>query len=201
MEPGAQHTGLFAGAAGGRGGNERIGTVTDLWMERTLGKGKVDETGAGAESCVSALRASPGGSARVGELPLMSVPAVPAHLPMSAARKVAELKGASLLLVERDGMLLGVIDQRALLAAADDLEVAAAMKRLDLCVTPSTTIDRARDLLRRTGADGLPVAAGTFLLGVVTRAAIERASRDGARADQHPGRSGDARAARRRHAA
>jgi CBS domain-containing protein len=121
---------------------------------------------------------------------------------MSAARKIAELKRAPLLLADRDGILVGVVDERALLAASDDQDVAGAMKRLDLCVTPATPLVRARELLLRTGADALPVAAGAFLLGVVTRAAIERAVREPARADMSVGRpSAGRRGLRRRTAA
>jgi CBS domain-containing protein len=154
------------------------------------------------EATVSALRTPPAGLVRVGDLPVVAAPAVPAHLTMSAARKIAELKRAPLLLAERDGILVGVIDERALLSAADDSEVAAAMKRLDHCLTPTTTLARARELLLRTGADALPVAAGALLLGVVTRAAIERAVREpAARADLDVGRLREARRGGRRSAA
>jgi len=152
------------------------------------------------QSYPPALRVLSSESARVGDLPLISVPAVPAHLPMAAARKIAALKRAPLLLAERDGVLIGVVDERALLAAADDLEVGQAAKRLDLAVTPSTPVSRARQLLLHSGADALPVSAGAFLLGVVTRAALERAVREPARPPAQIAPSGDIRRARR-HAA
>ncbi len=156
------------------------------------------------QSFLPALRVLPSDSARVGDLPLISVPAVPAHLPMAAARKIAALKRAPLLLAEREGVLVGVLDEQALLAAADDLEVGRVAKRLELAVTPATPVTRARELLLRTGADALPVSAGAFLLGVVTRAALERAVREPARLSaKAQGKAAPAGAARRpgRHAA
>jgi CBS domain-containing protein len=154
------------------------------------------------DSRVPSLRGPSGTAARVGDLALITVPTVPARLPMSAARKIAGLKGAPLLLAERDGVLVGVVDERALLAAADDLEVGGVMRRMDLCVTPLTPLVRARELLLGTGADALPVAAGAMLLGVVTGAAIERAVRDNARAELEVGRATDGgRSLRRRTAA
>jgi CBS domain-containing protein len=141
-----------------------------------------------AQRRISALRVLPSESALVGDVPVLAAPTLPAHLPMAAARKVAALKKASLLLAERDGILVGVVDERALMSAADDSEVGDVMKRLDHCLTPTTPIARARELLLRTGADALPVAAGAFLLGVVTRAAIERAVREPPRSDLEPAR-------------
>jgi CBS domain-containing protein len=153
-----------------------------------------------AQRRISALRVLPSESGLVGDLPVLAVPAVPAHLPMSAARKIAELKSAPLLLAERDGVLVGVVDERGLMSAADDAQVGDVVKLLDHCLTPTTPIVRARELLLRTGADALPVAAGALLLGVVTRTAIERAVRESARADLEAGRTIDLRR-RRRHAA
>ena len=158
------------------------------------------EPGIREQPHLPALRVVSSESARVGDLPLIAVPAVPAHLPMSAARKIAALKRAPLLLAERDGVLVGVVDERALLAAADDREVGAAMKCLDLAVTPTTPVTRARELLLRSGADALPVAAGAFLLGVVTRAALERAVREPARPPAQIAPSGDLRRPRRQAA-
>jgi CBS domain-containing protein len=141
----------------------------------------------------SALRVLPSESALVGDLPIVAAPVVPAHLTMAAARKIAELKGSALLLVEREDTLAGVLDDRALLSAPDDLQVETVMTRLDRCLTPTTPIARARELLLRTGAGGLPVAAGAFLLGVVTRAAIERAVREPARIQSRPAQLGELR--------
>jgi len=114
---------------------------------------------------------------------MVTAPALPAHLPMSAARKVADLKKSSLVLVERDGRLVGVVDDVALLQAPDEARLEDAMKRLEVCLTPATPLARAREQLARSGATALPVAAGAFLLGVVTRAAVERAWRERQRLD------------------
>ena len=54
--------------------------------------------------------------------PIHSIPALPAHLSMTAARKVAALKNAGTLSVEIGGRLLGLVDERALTEAAGDAE-------------------------------------------------------------------------------
>jgi CBS domain-containing protein len=139
-----------------------------------------------AQTFISPLRVLPSEAALVGDLPVVAAPVVPAHVTMAAARKISELKGAALLLVERDGTLAGILDERALLSSPDELRVEMAMKRLDHSLTPLTPLTRAREMLLRTGADALPVAAGAFLLGVVTRTAIERAVREPARTQPRP---------------
>jgi CBS domain-containing protein len=126
---------------------------------------------------VSGLRTIGEAARRVGDLALAAAPVLPAHLPMAAGRKVAELKGASILLVERGGRLVGVVDQTALLAAADEARLGDAMKGLDVCLTPTTPLARARELFARTATTALPVAAGAFLLGAIQRGAVERALR------------------------
>lgn len=138
------------------------------------GVGRVEQ---GADACVSGLRTIDEAARPVGDLPLGAAPVLPAHLPMAAGRKVAELKKATLVLIERDGRLVGVVDQTALLAAADDEQLGDAMKRLEVCLAPTTPLARARELFARTGATALPVAAGALLLGVVERSAVERALR------------------------
>ena len=57
---------------------------------------------------------------RIGDLPTQTIPAVPEHLSMGAARKVAALKQVGELFVEREGRLVGVLGERALAEAADD---------------------------------------------------------------------------------
>jgi CBS domain-containing protein len=121
----------------------------------------------GGESCVP----------RVGDLPIRAVPIIPAHLSMAAARKVAELKRATVLFVERDGRLMGTLDEHALVEAADDAEVTDCLRSIELCLGPSTTAARARELFDRSRTTALPVAAGAFLLGAVSRADVERALR------------------------
>jgi CBS domain-containing protein len=121
----------------------------------------------GGESCVP----------RVGDLPIRAVPIIPAHLSMAAARKIAELKRATVLFVERDGRLMGTLDEHDLLEAPDDAAVADCLRSIELCLGPTTTAERARELFARSRTTALPVAAGAFLLGAVCRADVERALR------------------------
>lgn len=189
MESTTEHTGLSVAGwdAAGERKNERIRSVVGMWTggaAAAAGRGGQSE-----ESCVSGLRALPGAAHLVAELPLAPAPAIPAHLTMAAARKVADLKRATVLLVERDGVLAGVIDQHGLLAGADDVRAGDAMRPLEACLGANTPLASARELFVRTGAAALPVAAGAFLLGVVTRAAVDRALRDLERLELETGRT------------
>jgi len=115
-------------------------------------------------------------------------PIVPAHLKMAAARKIARLKGADLLLVEDSGQMVGVIDGYTLEAADEDALVSDGMKPVAPCVRPDNSAHRARDLLARHGLPALLVSVGRFVVGVVSRAAVERAlagDRRAARAPAH----------------
>jgi len=95
---------------------------------------------------------------------------------MDAARKVAVLKQSSLLLVERAGQIVGTIDERAFATDYDLVAVAAAaMTPLATCLRPATPVTEARELFVRASADILPVVAGGFILGAVTRSDVERA--------------------------
>ena len=114
---------------------------------------------------------------RVGDLPIRAVPIIPAHLSMAAARKIAELKRATVLFVERDGRLMGTLDEHALVEAPDDAEVAGCLRSIELCLGPTTTAERAQELFVRSRTTALPVAAGAFLLGAISRADVERALR------------------------
>jgi CBS domain-containing protein len=114
---------------------------------------------------------------RVGDLPIRAVPVIPAHLSMAAARKIAELKRATVLFVERDGRLMGALDEHSLVEAPDDAEVAGCLRTLELCLRPTTTAERAQELFVRSRTTALPVAVGAFLLGAVSRADVERALR------------------------
>jgi CBS domain-containing protein len=116
-----------------------------------------------------------GDTIRVGDLPIRRVPAIPAHLSMAAARKVAQLKQVSLLLVERDDHIVGTIDEGALAAANDLTAVAAAMRPLATCLRPATPVGEARELFVRARAAILPVVVGGFILGAVARSDVERA--------------------------
>jgi len=101
-------------------------------------------------------------------------PVVPLHLLMGAARKIARLKSADALMVEDKGNLVGFLDARSLRDAPDHRRVDACVEPLRLFLAPTTTVAEARALLVKSGASSLPVAAGHFLLGSVSRAAVER---------------------------
>ena len=128
-------------------------------------------------SFVSPRQARPeGDTVRVGDMPIRRIPVIPSHLSMDAARKVAVLKQSSLLLVERAGQIVGTIDERAFATDYDLAAVAAAaMAPLATCLRPATPVTEARELFVRARADILPVVAGGFILGAVTRSDVERA--------------------------
>ena len=166
----------MAGADGMGGGQMGVGEG----VGRGLGAAELS----GGESCVP----------RVGDLPIRTVPIVPAHLSMAAARKIAELKRATVLFVERDGRLMGTLDEHALVEAPDEAEVARCLRTIELCLGPSTTAERAHELFVRSCTTALPVAAGAFLLGAVSRADVERALRS-RRLPKHRQRTASTRAA------
>ena len=100
---------------------------------------------------------------------------------MAAARKVAALKRAAVLFVERDGRLVGVLDDRALAESPDDDSVAATMAPVRLCLHPAMSLARARDLFALARASVLPVVVGAFLLGAIANEDVERATATGDR--------------------
>ena len=102
-------------------------------------------------------------------------PIVPAHLKMAAARKIARLKGADMLLVEDGGQILGVVDGYTLEGAAENALVSDGMKPMCPCVRPDSGAHRARDLLARHSLPALLVIVDRFVVGAVSRAAVERA--------------------------
>ena len=111
---------------------------------------------------------------RIGDLPTRTIPAVAEHVTIGGARKVAELKHVTALFVERDGRLVGVLDERAL-AANDDAEVATMMAPIDVCLHPAMTAARARELFIQAGASILPVTFGALALGAVARHDVDLA--------------------------
>lgn len=142
-------------------------------MESMTQKAEVAASGAGLGGLPATMR----NAGCVGDLALAPAPVIPAKVTMAAARKIADLKGSPILLVERDGILAGVLDPAALMTSPDDRSAGDAMCRLDFSLTPTTPLPRARELFVRTGSAALPVAAGAFLLGVLTRSALERGLR------------------------
>jgi hypothetical protein len=111
---------------------------------------------------------------RVGDLPMRRIPVVPARLPMTAVRKIATLKGITLLLVERGEQIVGTVDGGALVAAADDTPAATAMTPLMRWLRPAMSVAEACEVFICARATILPVIAGGFVLGAVTRADVER---------------------------
>lgn len=103
------------------------------------------------------------------------VAAVPQTITIAAARKIASLKGADDLLVEEDGQLVGILCGTDLTAAPEQELVSAWSRRPAAWLHPMTPAVRARELMLKTGLGCLPVLAGTWLVGVVTRDAVERA--------------------------
>jgi CBS domain-containing protein len=166
MDDHSGHIGLSAArAAWSKGRRVGNGALVAATGGAATGVGEVELSG--GESCVP----------RVGDLPIRAVPIIPAHLSMAAARKIAELKRATVLFVERDGRLMGTLDEHALVEAPDDAEVAVCLRSIEFCLGPTTTAERAQELFIRSRTTALPVAAGAFLLGAVFRADIERALR------------------------
>jgi CBS domain-containing protein len=101
-------------------------------------------------------------------------PVVPAHLTMAAARKIARLKCADILLVEDGERMVGVVDGYALEAASEDAPITDAMKPMFPCLRPDAGARRARDLLMRHSLPALLVTVDRFVVGAVSRAAVER---------------------------
>ena len=96
-------------------------------------------------------------------------------LTFMGVRKVARLKQTSLLLVEREEQIVGTIDDRALAADHDQTTVAAAMRPLATSLRPATPMAEARELFIRARASILPIVAGSFIIGAVTRGDVEHA--------------------------
>ena len=175
MQSTAEHTGLSAVLGGGQGKVERGGGEGKV-VARLRSGGSRRDGESRVFSFVSPRTARPeGDTVRVGDLPIRRVPVIPSHLSMDAARKVAVLKQSALLLVERGGQIVGTIDERAF---ATDYHLAAvaaaAMTPLATCLRPATPVTEARELFVRASADILPVVAGGFILGAVTRRDVER---------------------------
>jgi CBS domain-containing protein len=114
---------------------------------------------------------------------------VPSHLSMGAARKIATLRSADLLLIEADGRLVGLLDDRALATAHDADLVEAWRMPFVASVQPNTTAAQARKLLAEHRAACLPVLAGMFVVGTVSRKGIDRALADSARLAERAARA------------
>jgi CBS domain-containing protein len=102
-------------------------------------------------------------------------PIVPSHLTMAAARKIAALKSVPWLLVEAAGKLIGILDQRALATSRDEDFVSTHTTMLTMAVTPATSVASAHALLMQNRVAWLPVVAGMFVVGAVSREALSAA--------------------------
>jgi hypothetical protein len=169
MQSTTEHTGLSGVRGGARGSVE--GGREDKGVVRLLSGGnRLD-----GESRVFPLIEARSDTAVVAHLPIRRLPVIPAHLSMGAARKVALLRQTALLLVEREEQIVGTIDERALAADHDLTAVAAAMRPLARFLRPATPVTEARELFIRMRVSILPVIAGGFVLGAVTRGDVDRA--------------------------
>jgi Mg/Co/Ni transporter MgtE len=92
---------------------------------------------------------------------------------------VARLKSAAVILVEAEGRLVGLLDERTLATSDDDEPIARRLRPILFSLQPAATAARARELLIKQNVSALPVAAGAFLLGVVVRGDVERALASG----------------------
>jgi CBS domain-containing protein len=110
----------------------------------------------------------------VAELMSRPAPIIPWQLTVAAARKIAALRPSGILLVEADGVLVGMLDSRALELASDGDPVTACMKSLRLAVRPTMTAERARELLIQQRLAAMPVVVGRFVVGTITRESVER---------------------------
>ena len=104
-----------------------------------------------------------------------AAPVAPSHLPVWAARKIAQLRKAQAVFVEAEGRLFGVVETRVLGRAPDADPLSAHMRPIFFSVQPTTSVARVRELLIRQRVSCLPVAAGAFLVGTISRADVERA--------------------------
>jgi CBS domain-containing protein len=168
MQSNVEHTGLSLGQVGeqGRAAGRGDSATVDRWIG---GRRR------GAESRVFSFAVDDAGALRVGDVPMRRIPVIAAHLPISAARKIATLKGIALLLVELDDQIVGIIEESVLAAADDETPAGEVMKPLGRCLRPSMSVAQARELFIAARATVLPVIAGGFVLGAVTRADVERA--------------------------
>jgi CBS domain-containing protein len=165
MDSRAEHTGLPVGYGGEMG--RAAGRGDSNAVPRNGGRRREEESRVFPFAIDT-------GATRVGDLPMRRVPVIPANLPISAARKIAALKGIALLLVELEDQIVGVVDETVLADADDQTRTARAMNPLDFGLRPAMPVAQAHELFLRAQVSILPVIAGGFVLGAVTRADIER---------------------------
>ena len=125
------------------------------------------------------------GASRVGDIPLRPIPVIAADLPLAAARKAAASKQIAVVLVELEEQIVGTIDEGVLAVGDDETPTGTAMKPLRLYLRPAMSLGQAHALFVRARATVLPVIAGGFVLGAVTRADVERTRNECRGGDTH----------------
>jgi Mg/Co/Ni transporter MgtE len=90
--------------------------------------------------------------------------------------------------VLENGTLTGIICREDLRLAHRDALVGECMSSPVLCIPPETTLQEAVDIMGANDIDCLPVVTGAFLVGIVTREALEGA---GLSAESDPREAGD----------
>ena len=91
----------------------------------------------------------------------------------AAARRLANDNGIDHLLVLDNGTLAGIVSREDLRLAGRDSLVRECMSSPVLCIGPDTTLDEAAQIMADEDVSCLPVVTGTFLVGIVTRAALD----------------------------
>jgi CBS domain-containing protein len=94
---------------------------------------------------------------------------------VASAQRLAFENGIHHLLVLENGTLAGIICREDLRLASSDSLVGDCMSSPVLCITPETTLQEAVDIMGANDIDCLPVVTGAFLVGIVTRNALEGA--------------------------
>lgn len=94
---------------------------------------------------------------------------------VASAQRLAFDNDIRHLLVLENGTLTGIICREDLRSADRDALVGDCMSSPVLCIPPETTLQEAVDIMGANDIDCLPVVTGAFLVGIVTRAALEGA--------------------------
>jgi CBS domain-containing protein len=94
---------------------------------------------------------------------------------IASAQRLAFENGIHHLLVLDNGTLTGIICREDLRLASSDSLVGDCMSSPVLCIAPETTLQEAVDIMGANDIDCLPVVTGAFLVGIVTREALEGA--------------------------
>jgi CBS domain-containing protein len=95
---------------------------------------------------------------------------------VSSARRLVLENDVHHMLVLENGTLAGIVCRDDLRFADRNARVGDCMSSPVLCITPDTTLQEAVDLMGANDVDCLPVVTGAFLVGIVTREALETAN-------------------------